>query len=47
MTALASEIPGTAVEWSGLSYQERQSSGQAPLLYAISLAVVFLCLAAL
>jgi multidrug efflux pump len=44
---LASQIPGTSVAWSGLSYQERLSSGQAPLLYAISLIVVFLCLAAL
>jgi multidrug efflux pump len=35
------------VQWSGLSYQERLSSGQAPYLYAISLLVVFLCLAAL
>ena len=33
--------------WSGQSYQERLSSGQAPLLYAVSLLVVFLCLAAL
>jgi len=44
---LASEIPGTAVGWSGSSYEERQASGQAPLLYAVSLLVVFLCLAAL
>jgi multidrug efflux pump len=44
---LANAIPGTSVAWSGLSYQERQSGGQAPLLYAISLVVVFLCLAAL
>jgi multidrug efflux pump len=44
---LANEIPGTSVAWSGQSYQERLSSGQAPLLYAISLLVVFLCLAAL
>jgi len=44
---LAGEIPGTTVAWSGQSYQERLSSGQAPLLYAISLLVVFLCLAAL
>jgi multidrug efflux pump len=44
---LASEIPGTSVAWSGQSYQERLSSGQAPLLYAVSLLVVFLCLAAL
>ncbi|UZK64655.1 efflux RND transporter permease subunit [Sphingomonas sp. M1-B02] len=45
--ALAAQIPGTAVAWSGLSYQERLSSGQAPLLYTVSLIVVFLCLAAL
>jgi multidrug efflux pump len=45
--ALASRIPGISVAWSGLSYQERLSSGQAPFLYTISLIVVFLCLAAL
>jgi len=45
--ALANEIPGTSVAWSGLSYQERLSAGQAPYLYALSLLVVFLCLAAL
>jgi multidrug efflux pump len=47
MTELAAQIPGTSVAWSGLSYQERLSNGQAPYLYAISLLVVFLCLAAL
>jgi multidrug efflux pump len=47
MERLANEAPGTSVAWSGQSYQERLSSGQAPLLYAISLLVVFLCLAAL
>ncbi|AJP73765.1 efflux RND transporter permease subunit [Sphingomonas hengshuiensis] len=47
MEALAAQIPGTTVAWAGLSYQERLSSGQAPLLYAVSLLVVFLCLAAL
>jgi len=47
MERLANEVPGTSVAWSGQSYQERLSSGQAPLLYAISLLVVFLCLAAL
>ncbi|MDB5675213.1 MAG: multidrug transporter, partial [Sphingomonas bacterium] len=47
MEKLAAQIPGTAVAWSGLSYQERLSSGQAPYLYALSLLVVFLCLAAL
>ena len=44
---LAGDIPGTDVQWSGLSYQEQQSKGQAPLLYGLSLLVVFLCLAAL
>ena len=44
---LAQQIPGTTLAWSGLSYQERLSSGQAPILYALSLIVVFLCLAAL
>jgi multidrug efflux pump len=44
---LAAQIPGVGVAWSGQSYEERLSAGQAPLLYAISLLVVFLCLAAL
>jgi multidrug efflux pump len=44
---LAAEFPGTGVAWSGTSFEERQSSGQAPLLYGLSLLVVFLCLAAL
>jgi multidrug efflux pump len=44
---LASQIPGTSIAWAGISYQERLSGGQAPLLYALSIAVVFLCLAAL
>ncbi len=44
---LAGQIPGTSIAWSGLSFQERLSSGQAPLLYGLSLLVVFLCLAAL
>ncbi|CAN7143626.1 efflux RND transporter permease subunit [Phenylobacterium sp. LjRoot225] len=47
MTELAAQLPGVSVDWSGLSYQERLSGGQAPLLYAVSLLVVFLCLAAL
>ena len=38
---------GTTHAWSGLSYQENESSGQARYLYAISIVVVFLCLAAL
>ncbi|HEU0044354.1 efflux RND transporter permease subunit [Sphingomonas sp.] len=47
MAQLAADLPGTSVAWAGLSYQERLSAGQAPLLYALSLLVVFLCLAAL
>ena len=47
IAALAAEIPGTSVAWAGLSYQERLSSGQAPLLYGLSILVVFLCLAGL
>ncbi|MEG3092713.1 efflux RND transporter permease subunit [Sphingomonas sp. PB1R3] len=39
--------PGTSYAWSGLSFQEQQSSGQAPMLYGLSILVVFLCLAAL
>jgi HAE1 family hydrophobic/amphiphilic exporter-1/multidrug efflux pump len=44
---LASQLPGYGVSWTGLSLEERQSGNQAPLLYALSLAAVFLCLAAL
>jgi multidrug efflux pump len=44
---LASQIPGISVDWAGQSLQERLSSGQAPILYAVALIVVFLCLAAL
>ena len=44
---LAADIPGTSIAWSGLSFQERLSSGQAPILYGLALLVVFLCLAAL
>src|SRR4051794_2288341 len=47
ITKLTSAIPGVSIAWSGQSYQERIASGQAPLLYAISLIVIFLCLAAL
>jgi multidrug efflux pump len=39
--------PGTSLEWTGLSYEERLSGGQAPALYGLSLLIVFLCLAAL
>jgi multidrug efflux pump len=46
-SAVVAKYPGVSVAWSGASYQERLSSGQAPYLYAVSLLVVFLCLAAL
>ncbi len=44
---VASLPNGMGLEWTGMSYQERMSGAQAPALYAISLLVVFLCLAAL
>ncbi|WP_157219065.1 efflux RND transporter permease subunit [Flavisphingomonas formosensis] len=47
IAAIAAELPGTSIAWSGLSYQEKLSGGQAPILYGLSLLVVFLCLAAL
>ena len=48
MEALAAKLPtGFGADWTGMSYQERMSGSQAPALYAISLTVVFLCLAAL
>ena len=48
MEAIAAKLPaGIGYEWTGLSLQERQSGSQAPVLYGISILVVFLCLAAL
>ena len=48
MEHLADNLPaGTTWAWSGLSLQEKLASGQAMSLYAISIMVVFLCLAAL
>ncbi|PSU34745.1 efflux RND transporter permease subunit [Photobacterium lutimaris] len=48
MEQIVSQLPqGVGLEWTGMSYQERISSGQAPLLYALSILIVFLCLAAL
>ena len=45
---LASDLPpGFEIEWTALSYQERQAGSQTPLLYSLSLLIVFLCLAAL
>lgn len=48
MEHLAAQLPdGIGFDWTGMSYQERMSGQQAPALYALSLVVVFLCLAAL
>lgn len=48
MQNLVKQLPnGFGYAWSGLSYQEQQSGNMAPLLYAISIMFVFLCLAAL
>ena len=38
---------GIELEWYGLSYEERETSSQAPALYGLSILIVFLCLAAL
>ena len=48
MEDLVGKLPrGIGSDWTGVSYQERMSSAQAPLLYAFSILVIFLCLAAL
>ena len=48
MEEIAQKLPaGIGYEWSGTSFEERQSGQQSPLLFGISLFVVFLCLAAL
>jgi len=48
MEEIVAKLPaGVGLEWNGLSYEEKKSGSQAPLLYALSLAIVFLCLAAL
>ncbi len=48
MEQMAAQLPqGTGYEWTGLSYEEKKAGAQAPALYAISLLVVFLSVAAL
>src|SRR5690554_3305260 len=48
MERVVQQLPeGYGIEWIGLSYQEREAGAQTPLLYTLSLLVVFLCLAAL
>jgi multidrug efflux pump len=48
MEKIAAKLPaGIGYSWTGLSFQEIQSGSQAPILYGLSILVVFLCLAAL
>ncbi len=48
MTEIVAKLPrGVGFDWTGISYQERQAGSQAPVLYAFSVIVIFLCVAAL
>jgi HAE1 family hydrophobic/amphiphilic exporter-1 len=48
MTEIVAQLPrGIGFDWTGISYQERLAGSQAPLLYAFSVIVIFLCVAAL
>ena len=48
MEEIASKLPqGIGFDWTGLSYQERMATAQGPILYAFSIFVIFLCVAAL
>jgi len=48
MEEIVSQLPrGIGFDWSGISFQERMAGSQAPILYAFSILVIFLCLAAL
>jgi HAE1 family hydrophobic/amphiphilic exporter-1 len=48
MEEIASKLPkGIGYDWTGISYQERMAKSQGPILYAFSIIVIFLCLAAL
>jgi hydrophobe/amphiphile efflux-1 (HAE1) family protein len=48
MTEIVAKLPrGVGYDWTGISYQERQAGSQAPVLYAFSVIVIFLCVAAL
>jgi multidrug efflux pump len=45
---IVAQLPrGYSIDWTGQSYQERAAGAQTPLLYSLSVVVVFLCLAAL
>jgi HAE1 family hydrophobic/amphiphilic exporter-1 len=48
MTEIVAQLPrGIGFDWTGISFQERLAGSQAPLLYAFSVIVIFLCVAAL
>ncbi|MGA9990799.1 MAG: efflux RND transporter permease subunit [Thiobacillaceae bacterium] len=48
MEEIAAKLPpGLGYEWSGTSFEEKLSGAQAPILFALSIIVVFMCLAAL
>jgi len=48
MEEIVSKLPqGIGFEWTALSYQERMATSQTPILYAFSILVIFLCVAAL
>ena len=48
MEQIVSKLPqGISFDWSGLSYQEKMATKQGPILYAFSVFVIFLCVAAL
>jgi len=48
MTEIVAKLPkGIGFDWTGISYQERLAGSQAPVLYAFSVIVIFLCVAAL
>jgi hydrophobe/amphiphile efflux-1 (HAE1) family protein len=48
MEEIVTKLPaGIGYDWTGLSYQERMATAQAPVLYAFSVLVIFLCVAAL
>ncbi|WP_417796240.1 efflux RND transporter permease subunit [Terasakiella pusilla] len=48
MEELVSQLPGgIGLEWQGVSYEEREAGEQGPMLYLLSMIVIFLCLAAL
>jgi HAE1 family hydrophobic/amphiphilic exporter-1/multidrug efflux pump len=48
MEEMAAKLPaGVGFAWNGISYEEKTSGGQAPYVYALSMLIVFLCLAAL